>query len=163
MLIRVNRQDFDFLFGQQLAKVEAQRECPKLLKCTVMYINKATSKGEVFRIQQQLNIRQPDMLFLTFHKEKSSPSVRFLYQQVSFFMIDCGSAKYVHPFHAEKVPYFQAITNFVTVKGRQNSLILASLGLNFLFQRQRIKICPNCLILADHQIGREGRVLNCLI
>jgi len=48
-------------------------------------------------------------------------------------MIDCGSAKYVHPFHAAKVPYFQAITTFVIVKGRPNSLILASLGLNCLF------------------------------
>jgi len=40
-------------------------------------------RQEIFRLQQQLNTRQSDLLFLTFHQEKpfpSGPTVRFLYQ-----------------------------------------------------------------------------------
>jgi len=43
-------------------------------------------------------------------------------------MIDTGSAKNVHIFHAGKVPFLK---NF-SVKGKPNSLSLVSLGLNFL-------------------------------
>jgi len=32
-------------------------------------------------------------------------------------MIDCGNAKYDHPFHAAKVPYFKKIKNFKNVEG----------------------------------------------
>ena len=45
--------------------------------------NQWSPKQDVFKLQQKLNIRQSDRLFLTFHQENPSPSgatVRFLYQ-----------------------------------------------------------------------------------
>jgi len=31
-------------------------------------------------------------------------------------MIDCGNAKYDHPFHAAKIPYFKKVKNLKKVK-----------------------------------------------
>jgi len=76
------------LFYNKLVVVEARSEGPKLFKHAVIYINKATSKGNFAEHSNNRRSRQSDLLFLAFHKEKPSPieaTVRLLLQQVFIF------------------------------------------------------------------------------